>query len=107
MRELNSNLTQEWAKLNGSPFSPDDATSVAGLFLLGAATAGSVDYRAIAKATGLEHRKSSDLAKRARETGIFVGRKISGGGWLDEETGGITFICDAMVLAGLLDRAPA
>lgn len=106
MASLNPTLTAEYAEMSGT-FDASSATDRAGLFLLGAASAGTVDYRAIARTTGLPRQEAKQLSEKARTTGIFSGRRIAGGDWLDEETGGVAFILDAMVLAGLLKRVPS
>jgi hypothetical protein len=46
------------------------------------------------------------VAQRARATGIWKGNKVNCE-WFEEGHGGVAFICDSLVLAGLLKRTIA
>lgn len=107
MKHFNSDLTAMVAKINGAPFDAGSSFQRCALFLLGALRAESISPPKIASISGLPHAECKDLAAKARSSGIFKGYKIAGADWLDKETGGIAFICDAMVLDGSLERVPA
>lgn len=95
------------AQINGSPFNDRDQAQRAMLFLAGALAASSTAHREIARRTGLTNEECLTWCRKAREQNIFVGRRIAGREWFDEETGGVAFIMDAMCLVGILKRAPA
>lgn len=104
MQSLNLTLTNDVAEINGTPFDPKDDTQLAMLFLIGAGHEG-INPDRIARRTGMNRRDCRRLAADAKSKGLISGGKLLHGGWHDDETGCIAFICDALVLSGHLDRA--
>lgn len=74
------------------------------IVLLGAANAGTTDYHAIAKETGLPVRVCKQIWTKAVTNGIFKDGKICHSGWFDKESGWIAFWIDVNVVNGLLAR---
>lgn len=91
-----------WGELNSAPYDENSVTDRAALFLLCALDLNN-SYLRVAAHTGLDPMECRLFKKRGKDTGIIKGRKIHCD-WLDEDTGGIAFIMDAMCLAGLLER---
>lgn len=102
-----SDLKSIIAEMNGAPYDADNVTDRACLFLLTAAKHGTNGAQSIAYASGLRSTECREFRKRARSNGIFVGDKIAGAAWFDDEEGGIAFLMDAMCVAGLLTKSPA
>jgi hypothetical protein len=75
----------------------------AGRILLASAIVGG-DASKVAEALGWELARVQPIAKRLRKNGIWVGGKVAGEQWFDEEDGDIAFALDVNVALGLIAR---
>lgn len=97
-------LKKEIEDLNGAPYDPDDETNRAALFLLSACCHGTTNADLISNLSDLPRSKCREFGKIARKYEVFIGHKINGLEWFDEESGGIAFLMDSMVLSKILEK---
>lgn len=90
-------------ELDGDDWTPEQWN--AGLILLAGVEVGP-NADKIAGFTGIPRSKCREIGARLRENGVWHGEKIAVD-WLDEETGGVAFLCDVNVALGILQRAGA
>lgn len=81
----------------------DNIASTSAAFLLASALVGASAEK-VRRRLQMTRADARSLAKKARASGIWVGRRIAGAEWFEKD-GGLSLVMDAMVLDGLLERA--
>jgi hypothetical protein len=81
---------------------PDDPSYETYLILLSSVVVGP-NIKKISKFARIPRSRVIDRARRLRSNGVWVGPKVHCE-WMDEEAGGISFIADALVADGLVNR---
>jgi hypothetical protein len=98
LEEAKQFLVNEMKAIEGEKFYK------AGMVLLGSLHVGPNIVR-IAKWAKMPRKEVAEFSKVLRENGVWVNGNIEAD-WLDEEHGGMYFLLDMMVAAGMIERSP-
>ncbi len=63
------------------------------------------NVKRLAKFLRVPRSRIAPMARRLRDSGVWVGSRIYHSGWDDEETGNVALILDALTALGLVKRA--